>query len=435
MTDWSFESTELDAMEKASLPRIVFTRVAPVLATMTFSALVALRFAEGLTGSPAPMERPQAPQAAHVAKPAAEAMVPAPATPLRAAAQAQGAVPAPAQAPAQVAPAQVASAKVRSTSPYGELFDPDYAVLGLADARPVGLDSSLFSADPMYKPAPEATTQVAQAAPRVDSAAPRVDSAAPRVDNAAPLAAPQKSAADLGLRVAEEETVVAPTPPTRPADLSRLAKVEDEAVKPGPAPERAKDQPQHIAPRVAARRLRADPQAQIQAQNDPRGFFEKLFGAEDQQKGPQLAYAAPEGGGALKLSRGVFAAARPAEGVAVYNIRAHTVTLPSGEQLEAHSGLGHLFDNPEGVHVRMRGATPPATYKLSLRESLFHGVQALRLTPIDSNVHGRNGLLAHTFMLGPRGDSNGCVSFRNYRAFLQAYQNGEIRHLRVVSGG
>jgi len=421
MTDWSFESTELDAMEKASLPRIVFTRVAPVLATMTFSALVALRFAEGLTGSPAPMERPQAPQTAHVAKPAAEAMVPAPATPLRAAAQAQGAVPAPAQAPAQVAPAQAASAQGRSISPYGELFDPDYAVLGLADARPVGLDSSLFSADPMYKPAPEATTQVAQAEPQPESAA--------------PLAAPQKSAADLGLRVAEEETVVAPTPPTRPADLSRLAKVEDDAVKPGPAPERAKEQPQHIAPRVAARRLRADPQAQTQAQNDPRGFFEKLFGADDQQKGPQLAYAAPEGGGALKLSRGVFAAAKPAEGVAVYNIRAHTVTLPSGEQLEAHSGLGHLFDNPEGVHVRMRGATPPATYKLSLRESLFHGVQALRLTPIDSNVHGRNGLLAHTFMLGPRGDSNGCVSFRNYRAFLNAYQNGEIRHLRVVSGG
>ena len=66
----------------------------------------------------------------------------------------------------------------------------------------------------------------------------------------------------------------------------------------------------------------------------------------------------------------------------------------------------------------MRGSTPPATYRLSLRESLFHGVQALRLTPLDSNVHGRSGLLAHTFMLGPRGNSNGCVSFRNYRAFL-----------------
>ena len=81
----------------------------------------------------------------------------------------------------------------------------------------------------------------------------------------------------------------------------------------------------------------------------------------------------------------------------------------------------------------MRGATPPATYDLKLRESLFHGVQALRLTPIDSNVFGRAGLLAHTFMLGPNGDSKGCVSFRNYDAFLQAYLRGEVKRLAVVA--
>jgi hypothetical protein len=81
----------------------------------------------------------------------------------------------------------------------------------------------------------------------------------------------------------------------------------------------------------------------------------------------------------------------------------------------------------------MRGATPPAVYELKLRESLFHGVQALRLTPVSGTTHGRNGLLAHTFMLGARGDSNGCVSFRNYRAFLQAYMNGEVRRLVVVA--
>ncbi len=83
--------------------------------------------------------------------------------------------------------------------------------------------------------------------------------------------------------------------------------------------------------------------------------------------------------------------------------------------------------------MRMRGATPPATYQLTLRESLFHGVQALRLTPVDGQTYGRSGLLAHTFMLGQRGDSNGCVSFRNYRAFLEAYMRGEIRHLKVVA--
>jgi hypothetical protein len=81
----------------------------------------------------------------------------------------------------------------------------------------------------------------------------------------------------------------------------------------------------------------------------------------------------------------------------------------------------------------MRGATPPATYELKLRESLFHGVRALRLTPIDSNVYGRDGLLAHTYMLGPRGDSNGCVSFRNYDAFLQAFLRGDVKRLAVVA--
>jgi hypothetical protein len=120
-------------------------------------------------------------------------------------------------------------------------------------------------------------------------------------------------------------------------------------------------------------------------------------------------------------------------GTAVYDIAAHTVYLPNGQALEAHSGLGPFFDDPSHVHVRMRGATPPAVYDLTLRESLFHGVQALRLTPVSGSTYGRNGLLAHTFMLGQRGDSNGCVSFRNYRAFLQAYMNGEVRRLVVVS--
>jgi hypothetical protein len=36
-------------------------------------------------------------------------------------------------------------------------------------------------------------------------------------------------------------------------------------------------------------------------------------------------------------------------------------------------------------------------------------------------------------MLGPRGDSNGCVSFRDYNAFLKAFRNGEIKRLAVVA--
>ena len=36
-------------------------------------------------------------------------------------------------------------------------------------------------------------------------------------------------------------------------------------------------------------------------------------------------------------------------------------------------------------------------------------------------------------MLGPNGQSNGCVSFKDYDAFLQAYENHEITRLAVVS--
>jgi hypothetical protein len=36
-------------------------------------------------------------------------------------------------------------------------------------------------------------------------------------------------------------------------------------------------------------------------------------------------------------------------------------------------------------------------------------------------------------MLGPNGDSNGCVSVRDYDRFLAAYQKGEIKRLAVVS--
>jgi hypothetical protein len=36
-------------------------------------------------------------------------------------------------------------------------------------------------------------------------------------------------------------------------------------------------------------------------------------------------------------------------------------------------------------------------------------------------------------MLGPKGDSNGCVSFRNYDAFLQAYLDQKVKRLAVVT--
>jgi Protein of unknown function (DUF2778) len=158
-------------------------------------------------------------------------------------------------------------------------------------------------------------------------------------------------------------------------------------------------------------------------------IFEKLFGKPSPLT---LAYAASDDGG-LGLGQGV-AGARYDQSTAVYDISAHTVYLPDGTQLEAHSGLGAMMDDPHHVDLRMRGATPPTVYDLRLREASFHGVQAIRLVPVDEDkVYGRSGLLAHTYMLGSNGQSNGCVSFKNYEAFLRAYMSQKIKRLAVVA--
>lgn len=125
----------------------------------------------------------------------------------------------------------------------------------------------------------------------------------------------------------------------------------------------------------------------------------------------------------------------PDSHTAVYDIAAQVVYLPNGKTLEAHSGLGDLRDDPRYIRTKMRGPTPPNMYDLSLREQLFHGVRALRLTPVDEDkMFGRAGMLAHTYMLGPEGDSNGCISFKDYEAFLQAYLRGDVDRLVVVAG-
>jgi hypothetical protein len=118
---------------------------------------------------------------------------------------------------------------------------------------------------------------------------------------------------------------------------------------------------------------------------------------------------------------------------AIYDIAAHAVYLPNGRRLEAHSGIGGFIDDPRHAHVRNRGATPPNVYILSMRKRLFHGVRAIRLTPVDeSKMHGRDGMLAHSYLHGPNGQSNGCVAFSNYPVFLNAFLQGDIARLVVV---
>jgi hypothetical protein len=121
-------------------------------------------------------------------------------------------------------------------------------------------------------------------------------------------------------------------------------------------------------------------------------------------------------------------------GVAVYDIRNAVVYMPNGEKLEAHSGLGKMVDKPRYVDEKNRGPTPPNTYKLVLRERRFHGVEAIRLLPVNgNNKYGRVGLLAHTYMLrGGLAQSNGCVVFKDYKRFLKAFKRGRITRLVVV---
>ncbi|GEO85217.1 MULTISPECIES: tlde1 domain-containing protein [Alphaproteobacteria] len=123
----------------------------------------------------------------------------------------------------------------------------------------------------------------------------------------------------------------------------------------------------------------------------------------------------------------------PGRGVAVYDISAGVVHMPNGERLEAHSGRAHMRDNPKFVNVKNRGPTPPNVYNLRMRESRFHGVEAIRMTPVgDSSMYGRDGFLTHTYLLRKRGDSSGCVVFEDYNRFLNAFKRGQVRTLIVV---
>ncbi len=174
------------------------------------------------------------------------------------------------------------------------------------------------------------------------------------------------------------------------------------------------------------------------ATNERQSITEKLWGKQPSH-GTLLAYASADAsvtGGLGENQNPALGGSAPYDrSTAVYDISAHTVYLPDGSKLEAHSGLGSELDDPRSARIRMRGVTPPHIYELKPREALFHGVPALRLNPIggEQAIYGRSGLLAHTYMLGPNGDSNGCVSFRDYNAFLNAYRNQGIKRLAVVA--
>ncbi|HEV7309916.1 DUF2778 domain-containing protein [Ensifer sp.] len=159
----------------------------------------------------------------------------------------------------------------------------------------------------------------------------------------------------------------------------------------------------------------------------------------------KIAYARPDdptksssGTGFGQALRNMFGGgAKAGDGVAVYDITAAKVYMPDGSVLEAHSGIGKMADNPRYVDVKMTGPTPPHTYNLRMRETRFHGVEAIRMLPIDGkNKHGRDGFLTHSYLLrGARAESHGCVAFKDYPRFLTAFKQGKVKQIVVVPSG
>ena len=261
---------------------------------------------------------------------------------------------------------------------------------------------------------------VASAVPAEPAVAPAPKIPAPKLAESKPVSAPKLAAAPKPKEAAQVALNV-PAPASNPTE-ARPAKTAGSSV------------------RDMAQRAKAAVMSIASAEKPT--IFEKLWGKQPSH-GSLLSYASADASITGSLGNSLGQNQNPALGgsapydrsTAVYDISAHTVYLPDGTRLEAHSGLGDKLDDPRSANIRMRGVTPPHIYELTPREALFHGVPALRLNPIggEDTIFGRSGLLAHTFMLGPNGDSNGCVSFRDYNAFLNAYRNQGIKRLAVVA--
>jgi type VI secretion system (T6SS) effector TldE1-like protein len=343
---------------------------------------------------------------------------------------------------------------------YANVFRADvYPQLGSANFDAPVVTRPAVAARPAQTVVSDAFAALREQAPPAAAPAALAPSSTPTFDDRFAAAAPQgvepKSQPETP-KVAE-----APKPQRETAKLADAAKPRSEAPKLAEAP-KAKapvqvaalppqspaDAPADKSPAAAVRDMAQRAKAAVMslASNERRSISEKLWGKQP-SRGSLLAYASADASvtGSLGQNLGpdLGQNQNPALGgsapydrsTAVYDISAHTVYLPDGAKLEAHSGLGSELDDPRSARIRMRGVTPPHIYELKPREALFHGVPALRLTPIggEDAIYGRSGLLAHTYMLGPNGDSNGCVSFRDYNAFLNAYRNQGIKRLAVVA--
>jgi type VI secretion system (T6SS) effector TldE1-like protein len=197
------------------------------------------------------------------------------------------------------------------------------------------------------------------------------------------------------------------------ADLAAAPVRSNDAAAPAPPAVETRAAEAEFHPPLPRPRTEPSVQAQREAAAAPRTWLAKLFAP---QQPSEASGVSPDGH------------------TAIYDIVAHTVYMPDGMRLEAHSGLGGSMDDPRAMRARARGPTPPNVYNLVLRDGLFHGVQAIRMNPVDdAKMFGRAGILAHPYMLGPSGQSFGCVSFKNYAEFLQAFEQGKVDRMIVVT--
>ncbi|WP_316398297.1 DUF2778 domain-containing protein [Bradyrhizobium sp. 33ap4] len=334
----------------------------------------------------------------------------------------------------------------RPTPAFNEVF----ASLTPAPAAPAKTEvaksevpaSSLMFNDRFAAASPEgvASSVVADAASQIDpikqAAAPKVAEAARAVASAelaeTSKALPAPKSVETAKKQAAANLKVALNDPA--ADVQPKGADKASEAKPAEAKQAAKS--------GGVRDMAARAKAAVMsiASNDRQTMVEKLWGKRE-SSGGLLSFASADanvtGSIPSTLDQNPMLGGSPPydRQTAVYDISAKTVYLPDGTRLEAHSGLGSRLDDPRSSHLKMVGVTPPHIYELKPREALFHGVPALRLNPIggEGKIFNRDGLLAHTFMLGPNGDSNGCVSFKDYYAFLDAYRNKGIRRLAVLA--
>lgn len=261
--------------------------------------------------------------------------------------------------------------------------------------------------------------------------------AATDVASASPETAPV-SEGEVGVAALTPDVVPVPQSRPRLAETAKPAEPEKPAAVAAAKPEKpAMAKPEK--PGLLAGLFRSNPE-KAAATEKPAKPTKTLKPAKPEVATAALAFARPDAPdrGISGAFNGLFNKPnKPGNRTAIYDISAGVVIMPNGERLEAHSGIGKMADNPRYVHVKMNGPTPPNTYKLSMREKRFHGVEAIRMTPIGSEpMHGRNGILAHSYLLrGRAGQSHGCVAFKDYNRFLKAFKAGQVTHMIVVPGG